>query len=205
MQEQHQELERQARQAFDAGDLDRAATLFIEHCGGEILGFLVGRMGSEHDAAEVFSEFAEDLWRGLPDFQWRCSMRSWAYTLARNAAYRFRQAPQNDPRRNRPLHRDSHFAQEVARLRTATVNHLRTEVKSRMRELREQLPEDDQVLLILRIDKKMSWKELAAVLSGEGDTMDVADRERWAARLRQRFQTAKERLRELARAEGLVS
>ena len=73
-----------------------------------------------------------------------------------------------------------------------------------MRALRLQLPVDDQTLLVLRIDKGLSWNELAAIFSGEGDTMGEAEMIRWAARLRQRFVTIKRRLRTLAQEEGLI-
>ena len=40
----------------------------------------------------MFSEFAEDFWRGLEGFRWRTSLRSWGYTLARNAANRYQRS-----------------------------------------------------------------------------------------------------------------
>ncbi|MFW5740517.1 MAG: hypothetical protein ACOC1F_09140 [Myxococcota bacterium] len=36
---------------------------------------------------------------------------------------------------------------------------MKTEVKDRMRQLRAQLPVDDQSLLVLRVDKGLSWNE----------------------------------------------
>jgi DNA-directed RNA polymerase specialized sigma24 family protein len=61
----------------------------IERYGREILGVLADQLRSAADAAEVYSLWAEDLWRGLPGFQWRCSLRAWAHRLARNAAVRW--------------------------------------------------------------------------------------------------------------------
>lgn len=201
----HEQIEERVREAFQAQDLDAAATVFIQQYGGEILAFLIGRLRGESDAAEVFSDFAEDFWRGLPGFQWRTSLRSWAYTLARNAANRYATAPHRKPARNIPLSQKSRFTMEVERLRSATRRHLRTEVKSKMRELRERLSEEDQTLLILRVDRQLSWRELAGIMSGQGEGMDDAELDRWSARLRQRFQVIKERLRDLAKAEGLLA
>jgi RNA polymerase sigma-70 factor, ECF subfamily len=196
-------VENQIREAFDSGNLDAAATLFIQRFGGEIFGFLVGRIGDAVAGAEVFSEFTEDFWLGLPAFKWRTTIRSWAYTLARNAFYRHLNAKRKHTQNVCSMN-NSVFQLEAEKLRTATLNHLKTEIKSKMREIRERLPQDDQTLIILRIDQKMSWNELAVILSGEGDEMSDADKKRWAARLRKRFQTLKTRLKEMATAEGLL-
>lgn len=197
-------VESRIRDDVNAGKLDRAAAFFIRRYGGEILGFLVGRAGDAAVGADVFSEFTVDLWRGLPGFQWRTSIRSWGYTLARNAFFRYLNAKKRDAR-NVPLPRDSEFQIAAAKVRSTTLMHLRTEVKSKMRELRERLPQDDQILLVLRIDRKLSWDELAAVMSGKGDGVTSEERRRLSARFRQRFQGVKERLRNLAVAEGLLA
>lgn len=189
------------RRLVDEGDLEAAASLFMETYGGEILGFLHLWLRNQIEAQEVFSEFTEDFWRGLPSFLWKTSIRSWGYTLARNAACRSRRASR---RRSVPLTHPSRMLEPANRAHTRTPQYLRTEVKHRMRELRAQLPIDDQSLLVLRIDKGLSWKELAVIYSGKGEMLSEADTKRWAARLRQRFVTIKEQLRELAEAEGLI-
>jgi RNA polymerase sigma-70 factor (ECF subfamily) len=104
-------------------------------------------------------------------------MRSWAYTLARNAFYRHLNAKRKH-RKDISLSRESKFEIEAAKLRSATRKHLKTEAKSKMRELRERLPQDDQTLIILRVDQKMSWNELAVILSGEGDEMEDEEKKR---------------------------
>jgi RNA polymerase sigma-70 factor, ECF subfamily len=185
----------------EAGDLEGATTLFMERYGGDILAFLVVRLRDQSEASDVFSQFTEDFWRGLPGFRWRSTLRSWGYTLARNAANRFRSSQRRrEAHHAHPLHTPE-CAQER---RSSTAPYLLTEVKKRMRALRLQLPVEDQTLLVLRIDKGLSWNELAVIFSGEGDAMEEADLLRWAARLRQRFATVKRRLRALAEREGLV-
>jgi RNA polymerase sigma-70 factor (ECF subfamily) len=188
------------RALVGAGDLEGVASRFMQRHGGEILAFLVVRLRDESTASEVFSEFAEDFWRGLAGFRWRTTLRSWAYALARNAANRF----QRDRRRQAQLARLQPAAGRVQERRSSTAPYLRTEVKKRLRALRSQLPADDQTLLILRIDKGLSWNELAVIFSGEGDATTEAEKARWAARLRQRFAAIKRRLRVLAEQEGLV-
>ncbi|MFI5309213.1 MAG: sigma-70 family RNA polymerase sigma factor, partial [Polyangiales bacterium] len=74
------DLEARIRADCEAGQLGRAATLVVEGYGTEIMAFLLARVGSRGGMAEeVFAMFAEKLWIGLPRFEWRCSMRSWAY------------------------------------------------------------------------------------------------------------------------------
>lgn len=184
-----------------AGDLEAATSRFMEQHGGEILAFLVMRLRNDTAATEVFSVFTEDFWRGLEGFRWQTTLRSWGYTLARNAANRYQKSRSRREARLAHPQRTPQCAQEP---RASTAPYLRTEMKKRMRELRNRLPVDDQTLLVLRIDKGLSWNELATVFAGEGDGTEEADQARWAARLRQRFATIKRRLRELAQEEGLL-
>ncbi len=195
------------RSAFDMADYDTAATAFIQYYGSEIVSFLAGRLhGDTDEVAEVFSQFSEDFWRGLPGFKWSTSIRSWAYTLARNAAHRHTHWVGRQRERHKTYNSKSErFARAVDDLRTVTKKHLRTETKDQMRVLREQLTEDEKTLLVLRVDRQLSWRELAAVMSGKGEQMDDTDISRWSARLRQRFRTITRRLKELAIAEGLLA
>lgn len=193
-------LEQEVRALFDAGKFEDALTAALEGYGKELLGYLIATMRSEEDAGEVFSQLSEDMWRGLPDFGWRSSFRTWAYVLARNAASRFRRSPHNQPQRRERLSRISEIADRV---RTRTLPHLRTEVKDRFDALRESLEPDDQALLILRVNRRMSWKDIAQVLDTEAVDDDGA-LARAAARFRQRFQTVKKRMHELAERQGLL-
>ena len=73
-----------------------------------------------------------------------------------------------------------------------------------MRALREQLEPDDQMLLVLRVDRGMEFRDIAVALAEADAPLDAETLEREAARLRKRFERVKERLRELARSEGLI-
>ena len=57
--------EQELRRAWEAGDLRAVATLALERYGPEILGVLSVQLRSTADAADAFSLFAEDLWKGL--------------------------------------------------------------------------------------------------------------------------------------------
>jgi RNA polymerase sigma-70 factor (ECF subfamily) len=198
------DLEASVRNACSTADYVTAATLVIEGYGGEIMAFLLARLRSRSDADEVFGMIAEKLWTGLPEFEWRCSLRSWLYRLARNAAIDFVTAVQNRPERRVPLSQHPSPSWLVDRLRSATATYQKTAAKDRVRELREQLPLDDQMLLILRVDRGMDWRELAAAMGDENAPLEGVELDREAARLRKRFERVKERLRELARQAGLL-
>jgi RNA polymerase sigma-70 factor (ECF subfamily) len=191
------------RSAWDEGNFEAAATRLIACYGAEIQGFLVAFMANHEAAAEAFAVFAQDLWVGLPRFEWRCTARAWAYKVARNAARRHAKAEKHRRARLVPLP-EGFTSQVAAASRTHTDSYLRTEVKTRMQELRRRLSAEDQELLILRISRQLSWSEIAVVTASEDASATPIDIGREASRLRKRYQLAKERLRELARTEGLM-
>lgn len=190
------------RTACDSGRFDQATTLALERYGPEILGLLAARLRSDGDAAEVFSIFAEDLWRGLPGFAWRCTLRAWAHRVARNAANRYTLAGARRAAFAQPVPGEA--IEAVAdRVKTTTLIYLKSEVKSEIRRLRDELPPEDQLVLVLRVDKDMEWREVAQALAD--DDLDEAALAREAARLRKRLQLATARLRELAAERGLLT
>jgi RNA polymerase sigma-70 factor (ECF subfamily) len=101
---------------------------------------------------------------------------------------------------------DDAFDSLVRSVRVSTAAFLRTEAKTKLQALRDALPEDDRLLLTLRVDRRLEWSDLARVFhDGEdGPALDGEVVKREAARLRKRYQIVKDRLREAARREGLV-
>jgi RNA polymerase sigma-70 factor, ECF subfamily len=195
--------EQPMRAAFQSGQLEEAASAALRAYSGEILSFLTARLRSQSDAQEAFSMFAEDLWLGLPGFAWRCSMRTWAYTLARNAATRYSSAPHRRPANNIRLSYPGVVSQLVEEVRRTTLAYQRTDGKDRFQALREQLDPDDYMLLVLRVDRGVAWRDLAIMLSGDAD-LDDASITREAARLRKAFERVKTELKRLAKREGLL-
>lgn len=179
---------------LDRGDLRRAATEALQAYGPQVLGYLVAVLRDEDDAREVFSVFAEDLWKGLPRFRRECSFRAWAFKLAWHAASRY--------------HRDP-YRQRGRRLMTSDASRLAASIahdssfrpggrSERMIKLREALDPEEQTLLILRVDKDLPWEEVSHVLSGRGEPVAPAA-------LRKRFERLKEKLTRLAKEQGLIS
>src|SRR4029077_10416242 len=126
---------------------------------------------------------------------WESSLRSWLYTLARNALNQLRR----EPRRKRDRNVALSAAPEVAAVvRTVTRDIQRTEVKDEFRVLREQLDPEEHEILLLRLDRGLAWKDIARILGGD-DQSDAR-----ASALRKRFERAKQRLKKLAIEHGLI-
>ncbi len=191
-------LSEAVRACLAAGEVAGATTRIVEGYGPQILGFLVALTRCDADAHDAFSQFCEDLWRGLPGFRWQSSLRTWSYTLARNALCRQRAASQ----RHGPhlaLSDAPELAGLAAHVRTATPESRRTETRARFAALRERLDPDDHTLLILRIDRRMPWHDIAEILGGPAEPAALRRR---AAALRKRFERLKVTLREHLRRLG---
>lgn len=187
------ELGAEVRERLVAEDAAGAAELVIRVLGPAILRFTRAVAREEALAADGFSEFAEDLWRGLPSFRGDASVKTWAYRIAWRAVMRV--CADAWQRRRVPLSGSpaSRLAEDV-RSRTPVV--LERQARA-LETLRARLTVEEQALLTLRVDQGLSWAEVAAVLSGEGEPVQ-------ADALAKRYQRLKERLAELAHREGLV-
>ncbi len=191
--------------AWQEGDFKSAATLVLDAYGRELYSFILAQFRHSWDQADdVFSSFKEDLWRGLPGFLWRCSARAWCYRLARNAAHRYRRSPQNRRARHVSLEEVGFLDEAVDRARTSTQAHLRSEVKGEIQKLREELTQADRDLLALRIDRALSWREVAHAMLPADEQADEERLRRLEAALRQRFVEVKAKLKQLAKKRGLL-
>ncbi len=178
---------------LDAGDAREAASVAIQGCGPGVLGY-VSRLLDADDALDVFQQWAEDLWRGLPSFRRECRLRTWAYKLAYHAASRFRRDPYRARRERLPTTAASRLAASVARASAMAGAACREQ----LRRLEAELGPDDRALLHLRHDRELSWDEIAEILSA-GDLPPVT-----AVALRKRYERIKERLGRMARDAGLL-
>jgi RNA polymerase sigma-70 factor (ECF subfamily) len=188
------DLEPRLLALLDAGDLSGAATEALRGYGPQVLGYLTAVLRDEDDAHDVFSQFAEDLWRGLPGFRRESSIRTWAFRLAWHAASRYARDPYR--RRHRPIltTEASKIAEQV---RSTMSTYAPGGRADRLLKLRESLDREEQTLLILRVDKAMAWEDVAEVLRADGEPATPAA-------LRKRFERLKEKLGRLAREQGLI-
>jgi RNA polymerase sigma-70 factor (ECF subfamily) len=187
------DLDRRVRDLLAAGDPGAAATVALRELGPDLLRFLRSLLRDEPLAGEAFSLVAERLWRGLPAFEWRASLKTWALRLAVNAAANVRDDAWR--RKGRPLLTGEASALAVE-LQTRTV--VRDERhRQALLELRAGLAPEEQSLLALRLDQGLEWSEVAAVLATDGQAPSPAT-------LMKRFERLKERLGRLARERGLL-
>ena len=196
-------IEGEVRRLCEEGAIVAAATAAIRGYGPEIRGFLVAQHRGVQDADEVFSIWCERIFRGLPAFGWSSSLRTWAYTVARNASVNFVRGQKARGRHEEGARTAEIDAVEQA-VRTATPMHLRTEAKSKLAAIRDALPAEDRMLLVLRVDKRLEWKDLARVMLGEDEEVTEAALTKESQRLRKRFQLLKEKLVEAGKRAGIL-
>lgn len=177
-----------------AGNHRAAAEAILRDHGPGIMGYLVSVLRNDGDASEVFSQFSLDLWRGLPGFRGDCPVRVWSYRLAWHAAARLLR----DPYRRRGRHLETNEISRIAEEVRSSVLLGRREARQRgIDRLRDRLTAEERALLVLRLDRDLSWREVATVLTSDGDPVDEPT-------LRKRFERLKAKLAQLAREEGLM-
>jgi RNA polymerase sigma-70 factor (ECF subfamily) len=198
--EEREKLEQDIHELCKRGDLAGAVERALEGYGQEIMRLMASVLHDYERSRDAFSLFSENLLRGLSGFRWESSFRTWAYRLARNACYQVMHAPAG---REQPVTR-SQIPEEVIRQRSETRPWQRTSVKERFRALRESLEPQERMLLLLRVDQRLSWEEVARVMADGDGTPTDAELKRKAAALRQQFQRIKTHLRSMAEEEGLI-
>lgn len=197
------ELEQRIESLHRSGRIEEAAEDALRGYGPGILGYLIVLCRDRESAYEVFCRFSEDIWCGFPGFRWESSFKTWAYTLAYRAAMRFLRSPQRRRERNVPLS-NARLSQVQQEIRSTTAEYLKSDVKAGFARLRKELSHEEQTLLTLRVDRGLSWEEIAAVMSPLDSGLDAMLAKKEAARLRQQYRRLKSRLRRLAIEEGIV-
>lgn len=179
-------LGNRVRAHLEADEPSRAVAEVVKQLGPELLGYLHAVLPSPHDADDVFGLYCERLMVGIERFRGDSSLRTWSYRIVRNIIIDAARS------RRRSRVRPALTAEIVGiadHVRSQTATHLRTVVKDRFARMRAELPEEDRTLLVLRIDRRLPWKEVAAVMLDDTDPAAVA-------RLRKRFTRLVARLRE---------
>ncbi len=173
--------------AFESG-VAPAAEAIVRLYGAELRGYLVATAHDRDAGEELFQELAEALLHSLPQFRRESSFRTFSYAIAYNLVRRHRR------RTKRRLDRlDSAMAEAIpALVRSETESWLRTDARARVAQLREQLSPADQTLLFLRVERAMSWKQIALVLENNDSAAMVAA-------LRKRHERLLRKLREWIR------
>ena len=188
-----QDTETRIRALTEANDYARAAELTLELYGNELLGFMMGTLQDRNAVEDVFQNLNLEMWRALPRFEWRSSLRTWLYTLARGVVSKHLRDPYRKRSNPLPTEDEDNLPMRIAR--TATRTWRRTETKDRLWSICQQLPTEDRELLMLRIGRKMAWSDIATIISDEENELDASAKRRQSARLRKRYERLKEQLR----------
>jgi RNA polymerase sigma-70 factor (ECF subfamily) len=160
----------------------QAADLLLTRLSPELRPFLHRLLGDVTLADEALSNTCERLWRGLSAFRWECSLRSWSYIIARREASRCRARHARDDFQQTTLSKADQVAARVG----STSGTFSTTRRDQLDNVRASLSDEDRDLVVLRVERSLAWKEIAAAFLEDDDTSpeNVA---REAARLRQRF------------------
>jgi RNA polymerase sigma-70 factor (ECF subfamily) len=197
---EREKLEQEIRELCQRGDTAGAVERALQGYGMEIMRLMASVLHNPELAKDAFSVFCESLLKGLPAFRWESSFRTWAYRLARNACYQLVHAPSA---RETPVSA-SGIPEAPLRHRSDTRPWQRTSVKERFRALRESLEPDERMLLLLRVDQRLAWTEVARVMWDSDEPATSAALTRKATALRQQFQRIKTHLRQMAIEQGLI-
>jgi RNA polymerase sigma-70 factor (ECF subfamily) len=174
-----------------------AAEWVLRSYGPEIAAYLLSLEHDRDAAQDVFAECCAAIWQGLPRFRGECSLRTYSYAVARR---QWARAQRTRARRGQEVPLDPSVETIAERLRTTTAEYLRTEPRDRLAQLRDELAAEDRALLMLRLNRKLGWVEIARVVS-ELDEPTDEELARAAAGLRKRYERLKEQFRRQLRAE----
>jgi len=179
----------EVRELVAAGRGRQAADVLLARLSPELRPFLHRLLGDVSRADEAHSATCERLWRGLATFRWECSLRSWSYIIARREAQRCRARHVRAGIQQTTLSK----ADEIVARGTSTSGRVSTTRRDQLENLRASLSDEDRDLLVLRVERELTWKDIAAAFLEEHEVEPEAIT-REAARLRQRFHAIRVRL-----------
>lgn len=176
-------LTAEVRRLVNEGSQREAADLLLARFSPELRPFLHRLLGDTALADEAHSATCERMWRGLATFRWECSLRSWSYIIARREASRCRARHV----RARGHETTLSAAEQVAQAGN-TAATISTAARDQLEQLRTTLTDEERDILVLRVERGLAWKEIAASFLDEND-LDPEVVAREATRLRQRFRS----------------
>jgi RNA polymerase sigma-70 factor (ECF subfamily) len=178
-----------ARELLERRDFAAVAAWVVESYGREVFAYLLSVERDREEAHDAFSALCLALCESLPQFRSECSLRTYVYMLAHRQwvnAVRGR-------RKRAEVHLSDGLEAVAERVRTTTVQWLQTGPRERLVKLRDSLDPADRTLLLLRLNERLSWRDIARVLCEESPGSEALDRE--AATLRKRFERLKSQFR----------
>lgn len=184
-------IERRVRTALVRGEREEACEAAVGFFGPEIYGFVTAALAGGRGVLDVYADFVAALPEALRDFGWRCELRVFLYHQARLALRR---------------HREGQRTGRLAAMRPplqeplAPLPPFRRQRRLAVATLRSALAPDDREVLVLRVDRRLRWSELAVTALGE--TADDKALRAEARRIRERFLALRQRMKQLTDRDG---
>ena len=75
-------IEESVKTLLEQGQLPDAVELILQAYGPELRGYLRGTFNDPDEGDDIFQELAIAIWRRLPDFEFRSTLRNWCYAIA---------------------------------------------------------------------------------------------------------------------------
>ena len=182
-------IDLEVRQACKRGDLHAAATAAIRTYGAEVRGYVRRHLRDIPEVEDVFALVCEQLWRGLASFAWQASLRTWIYAVTRNAVISFVRKRRRERARGVWIELDE---MQIELELGATDTFAWGAAGEELARVRAALDPEDQELLVLRIDRKLAWRDIARELHPDATPATLTRR---AAALRKRLERLKGDLR----------
>lgn len=184
-------LEDEVRALLSKGADGAAATRVIQAFGQRVMAHLRTVLRDPDDVEDAHSVWAEHVWKGLPRFAWRSSLRTWAFRLALNVALNMR----NEAFRRRVRRFETGEASALAASLRSSGSYERK--RNKMGELRRYLTDAELMLVSVHTELELSWDEAAEVYAEAGEHVS-------ADTLAKRWERLKARMARLARDLDLV-
>ncbi len=181
---EEERLTSHVRALLQSHDEVGAVRATLRFYGPELYGFLVGVLDDAARAESVYADVQTRLETEIGGFVGRCTLRTWLYVLTRRELRDRRRQGRATTASRRPLlsaERSISAANAISDLRTG-------------------LTEEERELLILRVDRRFSWLDVALTELGDRET----DRYQLAATtraVRARVEAVIARLRRVAAEE----
>jgi RNA polymerase sigma-70 factor, ECF subfamily len=193
-------LEEEVRDLCQRGEVGQAVERVLQGHGTEVQRVMSGILRDEVRVQDAYSIFCERLLKGLPGFRGEGQLWMWLYRMARNSCLQLLKSPAG---REMPVS-DSQFPDQAQQERSQTPPWQQAAMKERFRTLRESLQPQERMLLTLRLDQQLSWREVAQQMADSQGPLTEEALNRRATTLRQQFQRAKARLHALALEDSVL-
>lgn len=185
-------IERRVRAELARGEAATASATAVAFFGPDIYGFVTAALAGVRGVLDVYASFVAELPRALREFGWRCELRVFLYHLARVALRRHREGEIGEagPRATPPA--PGQPPPTAGLLRIPPYRRTR---RLAVATLRSAIAPDDREVLVLRVDRRLRWHELAVTSLGERASEPTLRAE--ARRLRERFHAIRRQMKQL--------